>query len=280
MSSSTPSINRPYCAVLAATLGLALSALQGCALRQGPEATVTPQPPPGTISLAERGRLLTSLQTRAIMEYSGPGGHIKAREQVIARRPGGLRIEAMSPLGVAMIVAADRDQIAVYNQSNNTLMRGAASAATLARFTQIQMPPEQAVQLLLGLAPEDSILASSPVAEWSEGELRVISYAGQRGIQYELGFDDELALVRARDSSRRALYEVHYKDYRDIGAIKFPFQIEAQFFASATTVKLHYLDPAIDRPIADSTFQLSPGPGTKLIELGSLTAPLPPAKPG
>jgi outer membrane lipoprotein-sorting protein len=277
MSSSTPSISGLGASVL--SLALVTLGLPGCAARQGPE-TVAPVPPPVTMSLAERNRELTSLQTRAIMEYSGPAGHIKVREQVTARRPAGLRIEAMSPLGVAMIVAADHEQIAVYNPSNNTLMRGVASAATLARFIQIQMPPEHAVQLLLGLAPDDSILANAPAAEWSEGELRVLSYAGQRDIQYELGFDgDQLALVRARDSSKHALYEIHYHDYRDIGAIKFPFQIEAQFFTNATTVKLHYLDPAIDRPIADSTFELSPSPGTKLIEIG-LAAPALPKKPG
>ena len=88
-------------------------------------------------------------------------------------------------------------------------------------------------------------------------------------MDYELGFGGgQLALVRARDSASQVVYEVYYTDYRDIGAMKFPFQIEAHFFANATTIKFRYLNPLIDRQIADSIFVLSPGPGTRLIELG------------
>jgi hypothetical protein len=266
-------------------LVLVLVGLSACAAQSGSKPIAVPQPEARAASLpsslVQRDSLLTSLQTPAIMEYSGPAGHIKAREQVTARRPASLRIEAMSPLGVAMIVAADADHIAVFNPSNNTLMRGTATAITLARFTQIPMPPEQAVRLLLGLAPDNSILSVGPSAERFENGLRILSYAARGEASYEIGFsDDQLALVRQRDSSGNAAYEVHYSAYRDVGAMKFPFEIEAHFFASATTIKLRYLDPLIDRQIADSTFVLSPGPGTKLLELGFAGAPATAAQPG
>jgi hypothetical protein len=203
------------------------------------------------------------------MEYSGPSGHLKAREQLTARRPANLRVDAMSPLGVALIVAADDAQIAVFNPSNNTLMRGVASAATLARFVQIPLAPAQAVQLLLGLVPDNSILATNPSSFRTEGDVRILSYAGAGTTKYELGFSGgQLALVRARDSAGQVTYEVRYSDYRDIGAVKFPFGLEARFAASATTLKFHYLNPLIDRQIADSTFVLLPGPGTRVMELG------------
>lgn len=248
---------------------LVLIGMAGCAARQAAAPSPTLPPENAASSLADRNRLLTSLQTPAIMDYSGPSGHLKAREQLIARRPASLRVEAMSPLGIALIVAADDAQIAVFNPSNNTLMRGAASATTLARFTRIPMAPAQAVQLLLGLAPDNSILTTAPSSFRTEGDMRVLSYAGAGGADYELGFSGgQLALVRARDAAGQATYEVYYTNYRDIGAMKFPFEIEARFFASATTIKFHYLNPLIDRQIADSTFVLSPGPATKLIELG------------
>jgi outer membrane lipoprotein-sorting protein len=241
----------------------------GCAARQVSAPPLVRQLPTAASALAKRSRTLTSLQTPAIMEYAGPAGHFKVREQVTVRCPASLRVEAMSPLGIALIVAADDRQIAVFNPSNNTLMRGAANAATLARFTQIPMEPAQAVQLLLGLAPDNSMLAAAPSSTRSEGEMTVLAYAGAGTASYELGFSrGQLALVRARGAAGRVAYEVNYSDYRDIGAMEFPFAIEARFLTNATTIKLHYLKPAIDRQIADSTFVLSPGPGTRLIELG------------
>ena len=272
MSTNTRAISGIRDAARILAVVLVLIGMAGCAVRQVSTANRTLPPENAASSLADREHLLTSLQTPAIMDYSGPSGHLKAREQLIARHPASLRVDVMSPLGTALIVAADDAQIAVFNPSNNTLMRGAASATTLAHFTQIPMAPAQAVQLLLGLAPDNSILAAAPSSSWTEGEMRVLSYTGAGGVDYELGFSGgQLALVRTRDAASQVTYEVHYADYRDIGAIKFPFEIEAHFFANATTIKFHYLNPLIDRQIADSTFVLSPGPGTRLIELGSAT---------
>jgi len=241
--------------------------MAGCAARQPSPPTRVSLPDQEASALAERDRLLTSLQTPVIMDYLGPSGNLKAREQLTARRPASLRVEVMSPLGVALIVTADDSEIAVFDPSHNTLMRGEANAVTLEHFTRIPMAPAQAVQLLLSLVPDRSVLTSAPSSDRTEGEMKVLSYAGAGAASYELGFSGgQLAMVRASDAAR-AIYEVAYSDYRDIGAISFPFAIEARFFASATTVKFHYLNPLIDRQIADSAFVLAPGPGTKLIEL-------------
>ncbi|MBV8359390.1 MAG: DUF4292 domain-containing protein [Deltaproteobacteria bacterium] len=274
MSNNTRSISGLRAAAHILAVVLILSGLTGCAARRAATPNLILPPENAASSLADRDHLLTSLQTPVIMDYSGPSGHFKAREQLIARRPASLRVDAMSPLGVALIVAADGAQIAVFNPANNTLMRGTANATTLAHFTRIPMAPAQAVQLLLGLAPDNSILAAAPSGSRTEGDMRVLSYAGTGAVGYELGFSgDQLVLVRARNTAGQVTYEVHYADYRDIGAMKFPFEIEAFFFANATTIKFHYLNPLIDRQITDSTFVLSPRPGTRLIELG-FVAPL------
>ena len=49
----------------------------------------------------------------------------------------------MSVAGVALVVAADGGQIAVYDPGKDTLMQGAASAATLERFARIPMTPRR-----------------------------------------------------------------------------------------------------------------------------------------
>lgn len=214
------------------------------------------------------------------MEYSGASGHIRAREQFTVRRPASLRLDVMSPLGVALTVAADNEQIAVFNPSDNTLIRGPASAATLERFVRIPMTPAQAVQLMLGLPPDNDIVSAAPGGFTTERDMTVVSYNRPGTGSYELGFQGgQLSLVRARDTARQLRYEVRYSDFRDIGAMKFPFRLEATFFASDTTIKLRYLNPSIDREIADSIFVLSPRPGTRLFELGFGAPPTVPASP-
>src|SRR5260370_16472869 len=72
--------------------------------------------------LAERDQRLNSLQTPVGMEYSGPGGHFKAREQLVVRRPASIRAEAMSPLAIALVFAADAAQIQVFAPPTTPLL--------------------------------------------------------------------------------------------------------------------------------------------------------------
>jgi outer membrane lipoprotein-sorting protein len=277
MSNNTHSISRISDAVCAAALVGGLIVAAGCSTEQALKSRPTLSQEPALTSLEDRDRLLTSLETPAIMDYSGPSGHIKVREQLTVRRPASLRVDAMSPLGVALIVAADDAQIAVFNPSENTLIRGPASTETLERFTRIPMLPAQAVRLLLGLTPDSSVLQGAPSSSRTEDEMKIFSY----GRGYELGFSaGQLALVRKRDIAGRVVYEVHYSDYRDIGAMNFPLELEARFVTDATTIRLRYLNPSIDRRIADSTFVLSPGPATRLLEIGLGAPSSPPISPG
>jgi outer membrane lipoprotein-sorting protein len=274
MLSSTRAIRAPrWQRLRAAALLALLAAMAGCAVRQSSNPAAS-APDDSARALAARDRRLQSLQSAAIMEYSGPGGRLKVREQLIVRRPASLRVEAMSPLGVALVVAADQSQIAVFNPSQNVLMRGGANADTLDRFARIPMPPREAVQLLLALPPDSSVLGATPSAVSTEGTLKVLAYSLEDGSQCELGFaGGQLEMVRESGKGGQVSYEVHYDDYRDIGGVTFPFKIEANFFASATKIKLTYSNPSIDSQIADSVFVLAPGPGTRLIDLGNGPTP-------
>lgn len=257
-------------ALLAAGFGLV-----GCAT----------QPPPPLapravssemVALAERDRILNSLQSPAIMEYSGPNGHFKARERITVRRPASLRVEALSPLGVALVIAADSNQVAIFDPSKDTIARGAATADTLSRVARIPLAPEQAVRLLLALPPAGAISYAPLIPVAADNGMQQLSYTRADGTVDEIAFvDGNLALVRETTASGTLAYEVQYSDYRHIGALQFPLTIDASFPATATTVKLRYENPAIDGVIPDSAFVLSPGPQTRELRLGMIFGPGP-----
>jgi hypothetical protein len=226
-------------------------------------------PSPALAALAERDRLLNSLETPAIMEYTGPHDHLKVRERITVRRPASLRVEALSPLGVALVVAADATQVAIFDPSKDTIARGAATAETLSRVAQIPLAPEQATRLLLALPPDAAIVSAALVPAPAENGMTALSYTRANGTVDEVAFrDGNLTLVRETTPAGALAYEVRYSDYRDIGAMQFPHTIEAHFPATATTIKLRYENPAIDGVIPDSAFILSPGPQTRELRLG------------
>jgi len=218
-------------------------------------------------ALRARDRNSTSLQTAAVMEYRGSGGRFKAREQLTVRRPSSLRVEALTPLGVALVAVVNGDRLAIFDPGKNTLTRGVADAAALERVARIPLAPQQAVRLLLGLPPDASILDATPDAVAPEADMTVMRFARNDEID-ELDFTGT-NLTTVRRSSREGAtdYEVHFSDYRDIGSLVFPHMITADFPAAATELTLTYQSPLVDSAIPDSAFVLQPGTNTKELEL-------------
>src|SRR5260221_8963490 len=141
--------------------------LSACVYVKYPKGPETPTPIPGydaqkfdveklTDALSQRERSLDTMQTQAIMEYTDSNQKVvKAKEQLVVKRPDNLRVEAMSPFGIALLLAAQGPELVIYEPGENRFMRGAANAETLYRFARIPMDPADAVGLLMGLAPRE-----------------------------------------------------------------------------------------------------------------------------
>ena len=249
--------------------------LAGCAAAIRPPApAVAPAGAAGlarlTEALASRDQQIESMSTSAVMEYRGRGQDVKAREEIAMRRPASLRVDALTPFGVALVVAARDGHLQIFEPSKNTLMNGTATAATLDRFARIPMAPRDAVRLLMGIAPRGSD-SSSPVSIASVDGMTVATYREANGDERDLGFEGgELALVRERLSDGDLSYEVRYRDYRDIGGVMFPYEVEADFPLAKSHVKFNYSRPIINGNLPDSLFVLTPGPGAKRIDIGML----------
>jgi outer membrane lipoprotein-sorting protein len=256
-------------ALTAIAISLALG-LSACAMRQVANPALL-QTHDLTVSLADRDNAVHSMQTAAVMEYKGGGQHFKVRENIVLQRPASMRVEVMSPGGVALVVAADGGQIAVYDPGKDTLMRGGASAATLERYARIPMTPDAATRLLLALSPDTAMLASPPNSTAVYGDSQVLTYDQPDGVVYELRFNGagSLEMVRETLAGGRAGYEVHYSDYRDAGGgIVFPGQVEASFPRTGALVKFRFENPSVNQYVPDSTFVLLPGSGTRKLTLG------------
>jgi len=224
-----------------------------------------------TSFLSDRDTAFKSMQSSAVMEYTGGGQHFKVRENIIILRPASMRVEVMSALGVALVVAANAGQVAVFDAGKNTLIRGAADAATLNRYARIPMTPDAAVRLMLALPPDTAMLAFAPNSMTETADAKVLTYHQPGGVVDELGFTGEgnLEMVRETLADGRIGYEVHYSDYRTVdGGYTIPTQVDASFPKTGATVKFHYENPSVNKDVPDSAFVLLPRPGTRKLNLG------------
>jgi hypothetical protein len=218
-------------------------------------------------ALDERDKRLVSMQTPAVMEYTAGTQHVKAKEQITVRRPGDLRVEASSPFGLVLLLAAQGSQLAIFEPGQNRFMRGEANADTLYRYVRIPMAPTDAVGLLMGLAPPDFTLSGTHSLS-NDGSLVVATYGNTASGTRQLGFTaGNLAMVRETGADGRVNYEVRYSDYRDIGGVMFPYVVDATFPAAGSRVTFRYLRPIVNETLPDSTFVLTPAPGATLMNL-------------
>ena len=219
-------------------------------------------------ALVERAQRLDTLKSEAVMEYKGGGQHVKAREEIVLKRPSSLRVEAFTPFGVAAVVAANGSTLAIYQPSENTFYRGAATAGALNRFAQIPLPPQQAIKLLMGLLPEDEAHFTSPGSVRFEDGLLIGAYQLPGGTVDELGFaDGQLRLVRVDGKNGAASYEVHYSDYHDIGGLEFAHHLEASFLNTGTQLNVRYSEVIINPTLSDTEFTLVPQGSVRQIDL-------------
>jgi outer membrane lipoprotein-sorting protein len=263
---------RRWSAALSGLVCLALL-LGGCAAST-PTVPAVPTAAPESLqfqqqtdALIERARRLDAMQAEAVMAYAGGGQHVKVREEVALKRPASLRVEAMSPFGVAAVVAANGSTVVIYQPSDNTFYRGAATADTLSRFARIPLPPEQAVKLLMGLLPDSETNFAAPTAVRAENGLVVGSYQMPGGSVDELGFaDGQLRMVRTRGHSGVA-YEVNYSDYRDVGGLQFAHQLDAKFLNTGTQLNVKYSSVIVNPILSDSEFVLVPQGAARVLDL-------------
>jgi outer membrane lipoprotein-sorting protein len=208
-------------------------------------------------ALEARDRGLSSMQTPAVMEYRGGGQHVKAREQIVVRKPAELRVEADSPFGVALVLAARGSELEIFDPSKKELLRAPATADALNRYVRIPMTPEDAVELLLALAPSEFPLDAAPDSVGNENGMLIASYG--RGEHRQLGFGDDgaLSMVRVLGEGGGVRYEVRYSDYHDIGGVMFPYVVDAQFPLAQTHLTLRYQRPIVNGDVPDSTFVLT-----------------------
>ncbi len=234
-----------------------------------------------TSSLAERDRSLDSLQTDAVMQYSAGGKSLRTHEELIVRRPDGLKVEARSAFGVELILSAHNGDLQIFDPSHNRFMTGMASSETLDKYVRIPMMPKDAVNLLLGLAPTGFDLNDPRVKLSNEGTMTVVSYTSPDGTTHDLGFEDRnLVMVRETAPGGTVRYRVDYSEYHDIGGVMFPYRVAAEFPQSQSQVSFHYRRPIVNGQIPASTFVLTPAPGATETHIGLRTAPSQPEHEG
>lgn len=227
--------------------------LAGCALvRRGPG------PIAGGVDteqllgpLAARREAVTSLRARARLKAGLAG--MWSRQAVLVQRPGEVRMDVLSPFGLALALGTQRDVLWAYSPSDQVRYEGEASPMNLARFLGAPVSVGDLVDILMGLPPARAAV-TSPTFERDPDQHVVITIPFDGGTQ-RLRFDPvSLTLERAEEHRGDTLvFTVTFGDYRE----GFPYALDVASPLVGSSARLAY-DAVEQNPALDATLFAPP----------------------
>jgi hypothetical protein len=227
--------------------------LAGCSLvRRGPgpiAGGVSPEQLLGT--LAARRESVTSLRARARLKAGLAG--MWTRQAVLVQRPGEVRMDVLSPFGLALALGTQRDVLWAYSPSDQVRYEGEASPKNLARFLGAPVSVSDLVDILMGLPPARTATGSPTFAREPDQHI-VITVPFDGGTQ-RLWFDP-VTLVLERAEERRGdavVFMVAFSDYRE----GFPYALDVASPLVGSSARLAY-DAVEQNPALDATLFAPP----------------------
>ena len=170
--------------------------------------------------LAARRTAVSSLRARARLRAGLSG--LWVREVVLVRRPDGVRIDVLSPFGLALALGVDGPLVWAYPPSQSTRYEGPATPENLRRFLGAPVAVDDIVDVLLGVPPARQPVDTPALSATKEGGYR-LTVPLARGTQTIWFAGDTLLVERAEESGDSGVaLAVAFADYRD----GFPYQVD------------------------------------------------------
>jgi hypothetical protein len=214
--------------------------------------------------LQERRAAVTSLRARARLKAGLAG--MWTREAIVVRRPNEVRVDVLSPFGLALALGAGPETLWVYPPAQGVRFEGASSPENVARFLGAPVAINDLVDIMLGVAPARTPSGEVVLDVVEEDQYRLtVPFDG--GVQTLWFAGDTLNLRRAEERRGDATaLQVVFDDYQD----GFPHSLAVTAPIVGSSVQLAYDDVETNPTIDSSSF--APPPAPRVAPLESATS--------
>jgi outer membrane biogenesis lipoprotein LolB len=240
---------------------------------------VGPHPAPSTLpsaaqlnaALHARHDAVQSLRALGHLGYRDPRESNTSRQAIIVARPDRVRIEVLSVFGTVFVLTAEDGAMTAYARQENTVYRGRASAANLQRYARLWIPLDDLIDLLLGTPPARRAVQERVSFDPQVGAVRL-----WRGLDdgAQVIWFSEAALPLAAEELKAdgsARWHAAYGSYVEHGGVPIATDIRLELPAQERTLQLTLEDVDVNPALDQSIFALQAPPGSKIVNLDSLT---------
>ncbi len=212
-----------------------------------------------------------SLKGIAKIKVESPDGKFSVKELVIAKRPGCLWFETLSPFGRSEFFAVtDGKELFLFSPSENKFYHGMVSPENLSVFIPLNLRLEEIVSIMLGSIPLIDYNAEQLECK-TEGDFYVLQlFTRDESFKQVLKVSlstQKVAESKTYEKGDGLVLYTQYKRYDEIGKTLFPREINVSMPQDKTKVVIKYQKIEFLSEIDPDEFRLIPPQGVEVVPL-------------
>lgn len=218
-----------------------------------------PRPAKFLAALEDEAASRRGLRASAKLSLEAPDLRLRRPQRMALQRPASLRVEILGLFNqVAAVLVTDGLQYQFLDVARGQVDQGAMTPSLLWQYARVDLRPEQAVDLLLGVPRPLAGLVPGGGETLAEDGVAVLlrgkSTAGWQ--RYEFDADGRLRRVATFDPVGDLVWEARYDAYRDVGGAVFPFEVLLRFPRLDAETRVDYKAVQLNPDLPEDTFVL------------------------
>jgi len=180
---------------------------------------------------------------------------------VVLERPSRLRVEVLGFLNQPLaVIATDGEGFEVYRAEDQSYEAGEVDDRLLWNEAGIDLSPEEAVAVLLGVPVSEPLLALANAVRAGDGRIQ-IDLADAQGTVVQRATFDPAGLLRAfevLDDSGAIVWAAQFDEYRDVGGSPFAYSIGLDVRSGKTRAEISFRKVELNPDLPPGLFRLFP----------------------
>jgi hypothetical protein len=210
-------------------------------------------------ALASEAESRHSLRGAVKLSLDGPGGPIRASQVLVVEQPSHLRVEVQGFLSQTVaVLVTDGERFQLYRAGGHSLEDGPVYPGLLWQVAQVDLTPEEAVQVLLGAPRVPPGLEPTQALRLYDGGIRIAVGDALGPSQRVLEWDEAGRLRRfeTRTPGDSVLWQAEFSEWQQVGGEWFACSVQLYFPVSKTEVGLTFRGVELNPDLPSDAFVL------------------------
>jgi hypothetical protein len=186
---------------------------------------------------------------------------LRGKQLVVLERPSRLRVEILGFLNQSLaVIVTDGVGFEVYRAEDQSYEAGEVDERLLWNEAGIDLSPEEAVAVLLGVPISEPLPAPANAVRDGDGRIRIDLADAQGSVVQRATFDPtgRLRAFEVLDNSGAVLWAAQFGEYRDVGGSAFAHSIGLDVRSGNTRAEISFRNVELNPELPPGLFRLFP----------------------